>query len=342
MNKHLFSTILTSFLSDFLPNGRNVSENTVSSYCDTYKLLLRFLRDIKNIKLEKLLIEQLNNDLIKEFLQYLETERNCSPATLNQRLNAIRSLFKYIASEYPDLALQCNRIMQIKKRKTIRPNIGYLDEETLKNILKKPDITEQMGIRDLAILCVCYDTGARVQEIVNLTVKDLRLENPPKIRLFGKGNKYRFVPLMPNTVAIIRKYLNEFALNEPNKLNHKLFFNRNSDTITRAGIAYILNKYCRDIKTIVGTNISPHILRHSKAMHLLQAGVNIIYIKEILGHEDVNTTQVYAQADLRMKTSALEKASNLIPQNITVWQKDKDLLVWLDNFQKQRTATIIM
>lgn len=188
------------------------------------------------------------------------------------------------------------------------------------------------------MLSVLYDTGARVQELCDLSARDVRFEKPAHITLTGKGNKSRQVPLLQNTVELLRQYIAEVGLGSPDKLDYPLFCNNQKKAFTRAGVAYILNKYtvmARTTNPQIPEKVTPHVLRHTKAMHLLQADVNVIYIRDILGHVDVSTTGVYARADTRMKRAALEKAQDIsLPSSIPPWAKDQDLLEWLKNYGK--------
>ena len=190
------------------------------------------------------------------------------------------------------------------------------------------------------MLSLLYDTGARVQELADLTIGDVRLSSPTVIRLTGKGNKARLVPIMAPTEKLLRKYLEEHDPNYSIHGGYPLFCNRDGKKLTRAGVAYILNKYAAQAQSLGSispqTTISPHVLRHSKAMHLLQSGVNLIYIRDLLGHADVSTTEVYARADERFKREALMMAypSPSPDTEETAWQKDTDLLAWLKNLGK--------
>jgi len=169
-----------------------------------------------------------------------------------------------------------------------------------------------------------YDTGARVSELIDLNVRDVRLEDFPIVTLNGKGNKSRQVPLMAQTAVMLRDYLKSCKLTSPQSLDHPLFFNNHGDRFTRPGITYILQKYYGDSK------ITPHILRHTKAMHLLQAGVNIVYIRDILGHVDLKTTEVYARADTEMKREAMQSVyQDLLPKATPNWNSDASLMQWL-------------
>jgi site-specific recombinase XerD len=190
------------------------------------------------------------------------------------------------------------------------------------------------------MLSLLYDTGARVQELADLTLGDVRLSSPTVIRLKGKGNKVRLVPVMTPTEKLLRGYLEEHDPNYAVHHGYPLFCNRDGKKLTRAGIAYILKKYVVQAQSLgsipLQTVVSPHVLRHSKAMHLLQSGVNLIYIRDLLGHADVSTTEVYARADERFKREALMLAypSPSPETEETAWQKDADLIDWLKNLGK--------
>lgn len=332
-----FSKHITTFLSEYLPTLKNVSKNTISSYCDTFKLLLKYCRDCRNISPEKLSLENIDVELIKAFLTWLETERECSISTRNQRLAAIHSFMRYVQAESPGNMLHCQRVLDISFKKKNKPAIKYLSADDVKLILEQPNLSSQEGRRDLVLLCIMYDTGARVQEIADLIVRNVRLEYPAKIYLTGKGRKSREVPLLSKTANLLHKYLLEQKLQTTDRLDYPLFFNRQREKLTRAGISYILNKYVQMAKvksSLIPEKVTPHVLRHTKAMHLLQAGVNLVYIRDILGHVDISTTEVYARADTEMKRIALEKANNFEHPSVPSWTNDMDLLNWLKEYGK--------
>ena len=334
--KRNFSQCLSHYFSVYLPGLRNVSQNTIYSYRDTFCLFLTFCKDFKHINLLKLNFEIFNSKLINEFMNWLEIERRNSISTLNQRLAAIRSFFRYAQCEFPQYFVAFEDILSIPFRKTEQTAVDYLPKEVLTKYLSLPDCNTISGRRDFALLCTLYDTGARVQELVDLKIKDVRLEEPPVIKLTGKGRKTRVVPIMPNTKEVLLNYLTERNLNNSSSFDMPLFVNRQNHKMTRAGIAYIVNKYAVKLEKQqddLFSDITPHILRHSKAMHLLQANVNIIYIRDFLGHTDVKTTEIYARADTEMKRKALEKVQSLIPDktNKSLWSDDKDLLNWLNS-----------
>lgn len=227
-----------------------------------------------------------------------------------------------------------SKILNISKKKAPKPSIGYIDLDNMEKILSGPNLDKKSGRRDAALLSLMYDTGARVSEIVSLSVRDIRLDNPAKVHLLGKGSKFRDVPILPETKSLLHSYMRENNLLTPGKQDAPLFFNHSGGKLTRAGVTYIVKKYTEEFTAVNNAAISPHILRHTKAMHLLQAGVNIVYIRDLLGHSDITTTEVYARADLKMKQSALEKVRSIAPAETPSWQQNPDLLVWLENFAR--------
>jgi len=329
-----FAYHLTSYLSKYLPGKAGISRNTILSYRDTFSLLLRFCSEDKAMTIEKITIDTLTKDLIDEFLTWLETQRGCTVSTRNQRLSAIHSFFRYLQLEEPSHIFMCQQILAIPIKRTGRKAIHYLTLDAIKTILKAPDTKCVRGRRDLVLLSLMYDTGARVQEIADLVVADIRLENPPTIKLTGKGSRSRLVPLMTPTAKLLDQYLSEHDLKHAQYGSCHIFRNRSQAKLTRAGIAYILNKYVERARTLhpelIPKNVSPHCFRHSKAMHLLQSGVNLVYIRDFLGHATIKTTEMYARADSLMKRQALEKAYQITsPPEMPVWQQNHALLKWL-------------
>jgi site-specific recombinase XerD len=207
----------------------------------------------------------------------------------------------------------------------------------MKLLLQQPDYTTIKGRRDLALLSLLYDTGARVQEIIDLTPSMLRLDTPPVIKIIGKGNRARIVPMLDAQTGHLKNYILENRLDTASANMYPLFFNSRKEKLTRAGIHYIVQKYFKkaleENKMLLPEKISCHSLRHSKAMHLLQAGVNLVYIRDILGHVSVQTTEIYARADSKQKRKALEKAYvNVNPNETAKWTKNESLMMWLKKF----------
>ncbi len=271
--------------------------------------------------------------MVEAFLDHLETDRHVSVRTQNQRLAMLHSFFRYVQSEAPDHLLRCQRILAIPLRRQPRKLVGYLSKEDLADILAKPDLRTRSGRRDAVLLSLLYDTGARVQELIDLSAGDVRLDSPAQVRLFGKGRKMRAVPLMDPTTQLLRDHLRENGLDRPEKSEEPVFGNRQSGRLTRWGVRYILNKHVqavRDVRPGFTQSVTPHTLRHTKGMNLLQAGVSLDIIRDFLGHEGVATTQVYARANLEMKRKALEKVADIpaLP-DIPSWKRDRSLLDWL-------------
>jgi len=286
-----------------------------------------------------LTLSQIDDTLVYEFVAWIEGERHCSISTRNQRLAAIHAFFRYVQIEAPERLLICQRILSIPFKKTGKPAVSFLTSDGLKAILDQPDRKTLAGRRDLMLLITLYDTGARVQELINLVVRDIRLDQPPTITLKGKGNKIRHIPLMIKTASRLKEYLQERCLSTAGTYDHPVFFNSRHQKLTRAGVTYIINKYVEAAKRqnnfVLPEKVSPHVFRHTKAMHLLQANINLVYIRDFLGHASVTTSEVYARADSERKRLALEQAySPMVTDDIPVWQEDKNLLMWLQNFCK--------
>ena len=324
---------LQAFFTEYLPMQRNVSPHTVRSYRDVMTLLLRYCRDRKELAIERLRIEELSADLVIEFLDSLEIDRGCSIRTRNQRLAALHAFVRYLQVEAPEHMLHCQRLLAIPFKRYDRPALHYLSAEQVRAILAQPDLGTPIGRRDLALLSMLYDTGARVQEVIDLTMRDVRLDAPAQLHLTGKGGKTRVVPLMPNTVILLANHIREHGLDQPHHLDSPVFVNRNRQRLTRMSIWRLIQKYAAGARPAcphLPKQISPHIFRHSKAMHLLQAGIPLVIIRDFLGHADVTTTEIYARADLDMKRRALEKiATPPAPRSFPSWQDDSALLTWL-------------
>ena len=327
------SVHLTGFLNHHLAAQRNLSPNTIRAYRDTFTLLLRYCRDQRNMALERLSLKQIDVPLVEGFIDHLEQDRQVSIRTCNYRLAALHSFFRYVQSEVPDHLLQCQRILAIPLRRHPRTTVNYLAKDDLARILAQPDVRTSAGRRDAVLLSVLYDTGARVQELIDMSAGDVRLEPPAQVRLFGKGRKMRAVPLMDATARLLRDHLRESGLDRPERFDQPLFQNRQGTRLSRWGVRYILDKHAQAARNAhpgFTHPVTPHTLRHTKGMHLLQAGVSLEIIRDFLGHEHVLTTQIYARANLEMKRKALARvADDSTFPDIPSWKKDRTLLEWL-------------
>lgn len=328
-----FATQLTSFFSDHLAAQRNASPNTVRSYRDVFTLLLRYCQDHRGRQPERLILDDIDTGLIREFLRHLE-ERGCSARTRNQRLSAIHAFFRYLQVEQPERMLQCQQILAIPMQRWNRGPVRYLSPNDLAALLAAPDLSRSEGRRDAVLLTLLYDTGGRVQELIELSVRDVRLDAPAQVRLMGKGGKTRVVPLMDETVLLMKRYFQEQRLDMPDRVDHPVFWNRRRERLSRSGVRYILRKHleaARRERPNTTAHASPHTLRHSKAMHILQAGGDITVVQAILGHADIRTTAIYGRANLEMTRKALEKASSSGPDTpkLPPWKQDASLMEWL-------------
>lgn len=332
-----FAKYLTEFLSVYLPEQKNVSQNTIRSYRDTFKLLILYCQEMKKIPAEKITLNLLSKEWVTDFLEWLETDRKCSISTRNQRLAAIHSFFRYIQAEEPADIFYFQKIATIPIKKAKKTVVEYLTPEAMKLLLEQPDKHTPKGRRDLTLISVLYDSGARVQELIDMRVRDVTLQSPALITLTGKGNKTRRIPLMKNTTALLQNYLLENRLDKPWKNDNSLFTNNQHHKLTKEGITYIISKYvesARKTSTLMPPKVNNHMLRHSKAMHLLQAGVNLIYIRDFLGHVDLKTTEIYARTDTETKRKAIENVyPDLIDSNLPDWNKDQALLSWLSEIK---------
>ncbi|MEI8347782.1 MAG: site-specific integrase [Pseudomonadota bacterium] len=332
-----FSKYLTDYLTRYLSHERGSSSNTIIAYRDTFVLYISFMERIRHIKAEKLYLKSITKESIVAFLDWLQIERKCCDTTRNLRLATLHSFFRFVQYQNPENLYEYQSIMSIKLKKTKQTAINYLTTEGIKLLLEQPNLASEKGRRDLALLSLMYDTGSRVQEIIDLTPSAIRLDKPYTIKVTGKGNKTRIVPLLENQVKILKSYLNEHHLLTPQVRMHPLFSNSRQEKLTRPGVTHILLKYADKARVnkpeLIPNKLSCHSLRHSKAMHLLQAGVNLVYIRDILGHVSVQTTEIYARADSRQKREAIENAYvDLTPKQNPIWENNNNLLGWLKSF----------
>ena len=332
-----FAKTLARYLTDFLPGQRNVSPNTIKSYRDTFKQYLMFMQEDKRTKPEKISFAFVTKLNIKDFLHWLETSKNVSISTRNQRLAAIHSFFRYAQTENPEILFESQKILGIPFKKKQQQTIQHLSMDQLAYLFTQPDTSTKRGRRDLALMVVLYDAGARVQELIDLKVCEVRLAQPATITLTGKGNKKRNIPIMAKTRTLLEGYMAENHLLEDGRQQSPLFYNSRYQAFTRPGITYILDKYFKQaklshIKEVFPDRLHPHMLRHSKALHLLESGVSLIYIRDLLGHVSVTTTEIYLKFDTELKRKALEAAyPQVSSQDAPAWEENTDILQWLQN-----------
>ena len=332
MRRTDFAQCLEAYLRVYLPGQAGLSENTIMTYRDTFIQMLHFIENTKKKKPDKLTLADFNFQLIVDFLDWLEKEKHNSISTRNQRLAAIRAFAKYARSRYPEFMHELQKISDIRTKKHPKPELAYLTPDEVRAVLEPIPTDSLYGRRDLALLTLLYDSAARVQEICGLRVRDIRLQKPYTIKLTGKGQKARWVPVMSGTADILKKYVAENRLGTPEKADSPFFFNHRNTFLTRAGVTYILKKYysiTRQKHPELPEIISPHVFRHSKAMHMLQAGIPLTDIRDFLGHEHVDTTEIYAKTDTEMSRKKLEEAQVTIDSDLPDWNDDKNLMAML-------------
>jgi integrase/recombinase XerD len=281
-------------------------------------------------------LELIDVTAISGFIAWLHTSRHNSTSTCNQRLAAISSFFSWLQSQDPARMACCQDILALPSSKHDQPAIVHLTVEQTRLLLALPDRSTRQGRRDATLLATLYDTAGRVQEIADLTVRDIRLNDPAMVALTGKGRKTRHVPIDANTTALLAAYLAERQLDTPGHDDRPVFFNQHHSKLSRGGIAWILRKYQAQAAdpTLADAQLSPHVLRHSRAMHLYDAGVPLPYIRDILGHADLSTTDIYARASTEAKRKALEAVyDHVVSAELTEWNQDPELLGWLTNLR---------
>jgi integrase/recombinase XerD len=330
-----FAQLVTGFLTDYLPLQRCYSKNTILSYRDSLKLMLRFITEEKCIRLKSFMVKDFNRQLIIEFLEWYR-QKGASSSAANQRLAAIKTFADYAQLECIEYISPLQEVTAIKAKKATTKEVLFLSVEQVSSLINRPDINTSTGLRHRVILTLLYDSGCRVQELCDITLADIFLGANPTVRLHGKGNKYRTVVISNETAHLVDGYVKR-QLSGLLK-GHPLVTNRYHHKIDRDGISYILKKYVNEIRKeeiSFPEHAHCHMLRHSKAMHMLAAGINIVYIRDFLGHEDISTTMVYAKADNRLKNEAINKLAPKVitEENLPDWSRDRDLMKFLNSLK---------
>jgi integrase/recombinase XerD len=306
-----FAPTLEAFFIERLMNQRRASAHTVSAYRDTFRLLLTFI-DQNFVKApSELDFNDLDAKVIGAFLDHLEHERGNSVRTRNSRLAAIHSLFRYAALKHPEHSALIPRVLEIPFKRGIRTDVSFLDRSEIDALLAAPDQTRWIGRRDYALLVTAVQTGLRVSELTGLHCADVTLGKGANVQCLGKGRKQRCTPLTTETVAVIRAWLDE----RRGESHDPLFPTSRGRPLSRGAVALLVSKYARiareNCPSLKNKTVSPHVLRHSAAMALLHAGVDITVIALWLGHESVETSQIYIHADLSIKERALARTAPL-------------------------------
>lgn len=327
---------LKRYLQEYMPTIRNLSRNTITSYRDAIRQLLEYIVSI-GISLEDINMEDISEALVTDFLLHLETSKSCSVRTRNQRLAAIHSFAQYVAASDPQYMYWFRKLKAIPLKRAVPrevngkivPQVRYLEKDEIEALLSVPDRETQQGSRDYVLRMFLYNSGARASEVANLMINDLEiscLRQVPRVTIHGKGNKTRVCPLWDNTVQLLLPYIDR-------PKTESVFLNRYGEPITRFGIYEMVTRYAKKasetMPSIKEKNVSPHTIRHSTASHLLEAGVDINTIRSWLGHVSVNTTNIYAEVNMRMKANALKTCEISNSKKDCSWKEDKSLLAFL-------------
>ncbi len=310
-NETLLGPWVRRFLLEHLVAERNLSRNTQVSYRDTLRLLLPFASKHGSCAIERMTVEDITPSIVRKFLDHLEHDRQCSGVTRNQRLATVRSLARFIGMRSPVHVAWCAEIRATPFKKTAKTLIGYLEKAEMDALLAQPDRRKFLGDRDHALLLFLYNSGARADEVAKLTIESLQLGAQSSVRLHGKGNKFRTCPLWQITATSLSKLIADRGKSDA------VFLNRVNQPLTRFGIHRLVSHYAElasaAVPSLATKRVSPHTIRHTTAVHLLRAGVDINTIRAWLGHVSLDTTHIYAEVDMEMKAKALARVdiSNL-------------------------------
>lgn len=325
--------LVESFFREYLDRVRGASRHTVVAYRDTLRLFFTFLTRRKRCAVTALTVDDLDVPAVTAFLADLETTRRNSPVTRNCRLAAIRSLMRHFARSDPSRVAQYHRVLSLPAKKTRSRLATYLEPDEMREVLAQPDQRAPLGQRDHALLLFLYNTGARVSEALDVRLRDVEHSATPHVRLHGKGRRDRLCPLWGDTLRALDR-LPSMRAGRPEQF---LFVNRRAERLTRDGVAYLLGKYvtqaARVLPTLKRRRVTPHVLRHSCAVALLQAGIDLSVIRDYLGHASVATTSRYVTTNLQMKRDVLEafwRRAGLSPSRPTRWRPPADLLAFLN------------
>jgi site-specific recombinase XerD len=316
------------FLLEHLVLERNLARNTQRSYRDTLALLLPFVSTQCHTPIDRLRINDLSPTRVRQFLAHLEQERHCTVATRNQRLGALHTLARFIALHSPQHVAWCGEIRAIPVKKTPMPAVGYLEKPEMEALLQAPNQHTVQGRRDYAVLLFLYNTGARATEVAEVQVGALSLHGTPSVRLLGKGGKVRYCPLWATTTVPVLT-----RLVAGRRADEAVFLNRSHRPLTCFGIRTLVKRYAdharHQLPSLATKAVTTHTIRHTTAVHLLRAGVDINTIRAWLGHVSLDTTHVYAEIDLEMKAEALahcEVSAASVPKH---WHTEPGLMAFL-------------
>ncbi|HEX2715498.1 MAG TPA: tyrosine-type recombinase/integrase [Candidatus Acidoferrales bacterium] len=331
---HLLGPYVRRFLLEHVVAERNLSHNTQRSYRDAIRVFLQFMTDRHRIDPVDLTVEQVTAAVVRDFLTYLKSERHNAATTLNQRLTMIHSLFRFIGRQAPELVELAAQLQAVPLRRVDHPTVPYLEKAEIDALLATPNRERPQGRRDYALLLFLYNSGARADEAAHLTRGALDLGRPASVRILGKGRKMRLCPLWDHTAQVLRTLLEDRL---ESSSDARVFLNIRGQPLTRFGIhtaiECIAARAAARVPSLKSKRVSPHTLRHTSAVHLLRAGVDINTIRAWLGHVSLATTNRYAEVDLEMKAKALAacaiSASDRPINRLDTRRKQSDLMSFL-------------
>lgn len=337
MKRTNFAVYLNKYFIDYLPNTCGSTPQTVDSYRYSFILFLTYMQDKHQISADRVDISDLTYENIVSYLSWLQEIRTNGISTRNQRQAALNSFIRFLMYEFPEHLDEYQRILGTPVKKAPQKEISYLKTEGVALLISQVNLKQQNGLRDYVILSLLYTTGIRVSELIQIRIKDLSLQEPFTLLVHGKGQKSRYIPLMRSTIPFIQKYLAQKRYDRTERLDEWLFKNHMNGPFTRQGINYILGKYTKMARKIapdmIPVDFSPHKMRHTTAMGLVESGVDLIYIRDLLGHVSVKTTEVYVRSDAMHKRQAIEAASKeIVAPEEAKWDNDSHLKDWLKSF----------
>ncbi|MBP6689788.1 MAG: tyrosine-type recombinase/integrase [Hyphomonadaceae bacterium] len=326
-----FPELLRAFFCEWMVEQRNASPHTIRSYRDTWRLFLRFVARERGRPVAKIVFSDLTAVQVAAFLRHAETERSDSIGTRNCRLAALRSFYGFVAGHEPPLAAQCAAVLRIPAKRAPIHTPVYLDPEEVAAILAQPDRSTLEGQRDHALLSFLYNSGARIQEALDLKPQAIHFDAPAFVRLYGKGRKERLCPLWPETVVLLKALLKR----QPRADDEPIFVNRYGVPLGASGVRFKLAECvqaaAKTMPSLATKKVTPHSFRHSTAVHLVAAGVDITVIRSWLGHVSLDTTNHYAQANLETKRKAIDRLDTSgLPTKPPRWKRDASVMAWLD------------
>ena len=326
--------LVHSFFLDHLVTVKGLRPASVRSYRDTIRLLLCFVAEQQGTKITKLTVQDLSFERVLGFLRYLENDRHNHARTRNQRLAALHTLFDYIAGREPEMLATCQQVTAIPMKRAAPAETHFLERDEVEALLRHLPRTGRLALRDHTLLLFLYNTGARAQEVADLRAGNLELGENAVVRLHGKGDKWRTCPLWHQTATLLAELLD--ASGEPPAADLPVFASVTGDALTRFGIYKIVRRHAGHLDNArTNRRVSPHIFRHTAAMHLLEAGVEINVIRGWLGHADLTTTNRYAEISTRAKMAALRTTeppgTSAGSRPRPAWRSDESLLNWLSS-----------